>query len=210
MVTIAKELDNYTLEDIEQKLILVPEEASKAEGKLSFLLEDIAFSLGLRVNGFLVFPKPKYFQRFGISANGLKKIALSNMKDEATPFFKSVEDILKERFGAVFSSEDSMVPLYCLGYTKNREPVSYGAIALLSEDLLKSVADKFGEDFFIIPSSKHEILIIPASKLPGLPEELLEIVKTVNITEVEPTDKLTDSVYKYDTFLECIIKVNNP
>jgi hypothetical protein len=72
----------------------------------------------------------------------------------------------------------------------------HGAGVLCSEFLGK-IREKLQGDFFILPSSTHEILVLKDEFGPSA-IELLELVKTVNATEVAPCDKLTDSVYKYD------------
>ena len=60
---------------------------------------------------------------------------------------------------------------------------------------MDKAAERVGGDFFILPSSIHEILIVPDNgKM-----ELEAMVKEVNATQVAPADKLTDSVYHYDS-----------
>ena len=58
------------------------------------------------------------------------------------------------------------------------------------------LAQELGSDLYILPSSIHEILLLPVSA--GKPEELAEIVKEVNRTQVQPEERLSDSVYLYD------------
>ena len=55
-----------------------------------------------------------------------------------------------------------------------------------------------GGDFFILPSSIHECLIAPDNGEMKY-EDLQAMVKDVNATQVDPADKLTDSVYHYDS-----------
>ncbi len=59
-------------------------------------------------------------------------------------------------------------------------------------------AERAGGDFFILPSSIHEVLIVPDNGEMGL-KDLEAMVKEVNATQVAPADKLTDSVYHYDS-----------
>ena len=56
---------------------------------------------------------------------------------------------------------------------------------------------KAGGDFFILPSSIHEILIVPDNGKMHV-EDLQNMVKEVNMNEVDYIDQLTDSVYHYD------------
>lgn len=54
-----------------------------------------------------------------------------------------------------------------------------------------------GQSFFILPSSIHELLIIPDNGNFDL-KSLEHMVKEVNATTVDPADQLTDNVYHYD------------
>lgn len=53
-----------------------------------------------------------------------------------------------------------------------------------------------GKDFYILPSSLMEVLIIPSDILKV--SEMKEIVKTVNIEAVKKEDFLSDEVYVYN------------
>ena len=66
---------------------------------------------------------------------------------------------------------------------------------MLYDGLLCDFARKVGRNFYIIPSSIHEVILIP---------DTLDIhymkamVKEVNGTEVSPDEVLSDNVYRYD------------
>lgn len=51
-------------------------------------------------------------------------------------------------------------------------------------------------EIYILPSSRHEVLAIPAESAD--PNQLEEMVRTINEMEVAPQDRLSNSVYKYD------------
>ena len=64
------------------------------------------------------------------------------------------------------------------------------------KDVFKMIHEKMG-DYYILPSSIHEVLIVPATC--GLDrDELKEMVCTVNRDQVAPEDQLSDEVYFYD------------
>ncbi len=73
-----------------------------------------------------------------------------------------------------------------------------GASVIASRDFLREVHDKLGEDFYILPSSRHEVLALPVSKIPADTAELAAMVASVNATEVEPRDRLSNDVYYFD------------
>lgn len=71
-----------------------------------------------------------------------------------------------------------------------------GAAVILYENLLKACSLRMNGDFFILPSSLHEVILIPASDEMDA-EELREIVTEINRTEVDAVDVLSDTVYRY-------------
>ena len=78
-----------------------------------------------------------------------------------------------------------------------------GAIAMLYDGVLEKFAGEIGGDFYILPSSVHETLFIPA--LPSVEErELLEMVHGVNAGYVAPEEFLSDSVYCYHAGDGCV------
>ncbi len=74
----------------------------------------------------------------------------------------------------------------------------HGAGVLAYQDFMDKAAERAGGDFFILPSSIHEILIVPDNGKMNL-KDLEAMVREVNATQVAPADKLTDSVYHYDS-----------
>lgn len=70
-----------------------------------------------------------------------------------------------------------------------------GAVCMLYENGLCTIAQEFDSNLYILPSSTHEIIAIPTA---GELETLLDIVKLVNEEEVHPTERLSNSVYHYD------------
>ena len=73
----------------------------------------------------------------------------------------------------------------------------YGAIILLDTERLGQIAERIKGDFYIIPSSIHELIIMPASKWN---KETLEVALwEFNRTVIEPDIYLSDTVYFYDS-----------
>lgn len=71
-----------------------------------------------------------------------------------------------------------------------------GASCMLYEDTMKDFADRIGSDFIILPSSVHEVLLIPDSG--SLDYHMLRnMVRTVNINDVPKEDVLSDEIYIY-------------
>ncbi len=74
-----------------------------------------------------------------------------------------------------------------------------GASALFYPDVLEKIGEQAGQNFFILPSSIHETLIVPDDG--RFDYQMLEsMVKEINAAErVAPEDRLSDSVYHYDS-----------
>ena len=69
----------------------------------------------------------------------------------------------------------------------------YGAAAIYNKAILKQVADKYESDLYILPSSIHEILLLPTTY--GYKNEMDAMVKEVNETQVEPNEVLANHSY---------------
>lgn len=63
--------------------------------------------------------------------------------------------------------------------------------------LLRYIYGKIG-DYYIVPSSVYEQMIIPADKVDDI-DGVKQIIHQVNTTVVEPTDMLSDKLLKYNT-----------
>ena len=63
--------------------------------------------------------------------------------------------------------------------------------------VLRALADDLGENFYILPSSVHEILLLPDSGAEDA-RYLREMIREVNATQVEPEEVLSDNLYYFD------------
>ena len=74
-----------------------------------------------------------------------------------------------------------------------------GSSVILYKDIFKNFAKQIRDNLVILPSSTHELIIVPAT-LAGYTgiNHLKEMVKTVNATQVEPEEFLSDNVYFYN------------
>lgn len=83
------------------------------------------------------------------------------------------------------------MPIYIL---TNKSKIK-GASAILNRKVLKELADKYCTDKIIaMPSSIHEFLVIPYKEQYDI-DKLSEMVKEVNLTEVNPIEQLADKAY---------------
>lgn len=110
-----------------------------------------------------------------------------------------MDEILKAEGMEEFDYEESMVEpesnkvMYVLSNEKRIE----GAVCMIYPGLLRDFADKIGSSFYIIPSSVHEILLLP-SENPEDREELKSMIKEINDTQMEAGEILSYSLYWFD------------
>lgn len=87
--------------------------------------------------------------------------------------------------------EDSS-PFYVLS---NRSGIN-GAACILYRDVLKNFADSMEKDLIILPSSIHEVLLLPDDGDISY-EEMSRLVTHINQSEVPKEDRLSNQVYLY-------------
>lgn len=99
---------------------------------------------------------------------------------------ESIEDVLglnDDRLKSTF---------YVMSNTKRH----YGAASMLYDHVLSDFAERIGESFSIIPSSVHEVLLVPDSlSIPA--DELRDMLLDVNSSIVKEEERLSDNVYHY-------------
>lgn len=137
--------------------------------------------------------------QIGVTEDEIRSAAMSNLKKSTTS--KSLFDILAGvGFADLPTAEPETMPLYVLTTDKPR----YGSAAILDKDFLKALSNGImGGDFYILPSSVHEMIAVPATNELE-PSDLRKMVSTINKDVVEDQDVLTDSVYLYNKALDSI------
>ena len=82
-----------------------------------------------------------------------------------------------------------------------------GASAILYSGVADRVRELIGGDFYIIPSSVHEVLVLPKSEINDV-SGLIDLVVRVNQEEVAEDDRLSDSIYTYDFEAETLKRLS--
>ena len=72
-----------------------------------------------------------------------------------------------------------------------------GAAVILYPGVLEQIGESQKVDMFILPSSTHEVILVPDNGTMRL-EDLEDMVRSINAAEVAPQDRLSDTVYHYD------------
>lgn len=140
-----------------------------------------------------------HIEMWGVTEEDLWEAASINTPERKPGRIESMEDILAEML-AEQDNGDNEYPGNCMG----KSPVTmlvitntgrlYGAAVVLYSGMLKQAADRAGSDLFILPSSLHEVIAVPAMERKDA-ADLKEMVMAVNRTHLRPEELLSDNVY---------------
>ena len=119
-----------------------------------------------------------------------KKIFCDSIETSMKLFPPLIESI-KEALPLV--RDEDFKPFYVL--TNSRK--QYGAACVLYDNVLSDFADEIGESFYLIPSSVHEMLLIPESFNIDV-REMKQMLIEVNDSVLKPEEVLSDRVYFFD------------
>lgn len=131
--------------------------------------------------------------RYKVTKEELKEWAMANTPRLFPVSFHSMRHVLRE-----FSLRDQMAeeagqaPMYVLTNVK----MFLGASCLFYPKVLPSIRNALQADFYILPSSIHECIILPMSDA-YTKNELEKIVYEVNLTQVPEQEILSNYVYFY-------------
>lgn len=116
------------------------------------------------------------------------------------PFeLKSMEELIEDLVEPEERKLLKEIPMYVLS---NRDRV-FGAAGILYDRILSSAGARLEEDFYVLPSSVHEVILVPGH-VAGSEKELHTMVHEVNHTQVEPEEVLSENVYHYDRKKHCL------
>lgn len=117
----------------------------------------------------------------GITIEEIEKAALENLRRNIDIF--TLSEFLH------FSPVNGMDLLVVTNKSR-----MYGAAAMLFNGVLEDISKRMGSDIVVLPSSIHEVLIVPITSMVAY-DVLLNMVREVNLTEVSVEERLTDSIY---------------
>lgn len=135
----------------------------------------------------------KDIKRWNLSVEELYDIGLKNTITLFPPRIDKLENLLREFVPGSHSIPESSGKLFVL---TNDRGIN-GATYMVYKDIIREFAMEQKRDIFILPSSIHEVILLP--KEDGMDKtELMEIVKEANDFTVSKQDFLSENVYFYD------------
>lgn len=75
---------------------------------------------------------------------------------------------------------------------------SFGAAVILYEGCLEMIGEYLKDNFYVLPSSVHEVIIVTETESPWGRGGLSDMVAEINRTQVEAEEVLSDYAYYYD------------
>lgn len=134
---------------------------------------------------------------------GIGKYDLVKLADKNTPYLlesdlMSMEKLLLSMMLGedTVSDKSELLPPGNEMYVLSNKSKMNGASCLIYPGLLAKIADDLGRDFYVLPSSIHETILIPADKKMD-PAMLTNMVKEVNSSQLLPSEVLSDHAYFY-------------
>ena len=134
-------------------------------------------------------------QTYGISVEQLHMDALEVMTKKYPPYMRNLVHVMRAMMADVpFMTPDEISPLWVASIDRESD----GAVAILYPGFLDQAAEELGGNFFVLPSSVHETLFVADNGRVSL-EELEEMVRSANEVVVPLEERLSNTVFHYDS-----------
>lgn len=148
------------------------------------------------VMGTLIITK-EHLKLLEITEEELHQAAKSNCERFQPIRVRCMEDILYDlsrKIGVeVYGAKECQPFLFVMTNTKGM----FGATALVFTDELEHFAKRIKSSYYILPSSVHEVILMPACK-EFCKEYFTNMVREINATHVDATEVLSDNIYFYN------------
>lgn len=148
--------------------------------------------------------KNEHLKMWNVDAKEMFRQARANTQPVNTPILQSMDEMLLSIFneeGHATNLLDENVDFglrsHDMLYALTNVEKQYGASMITQPEVLNKLEQLFPEGFYVLPSSVHEVLIVPDNGEME-PKMLGEMVREVNKNEVERQEVLSDRVYSYD------------
>lgn len=138
-------------------------------------------------------------ETMGLTEEQLFHHAVENTREFFPPKIMRMEEVIMEMMDRDFAEAMGLCeerdPRDTLWVLTNESGVN-GAVCMLYEDNLQKIANRVGTDMYILPSSKHETILVSVEM--GDAQSLADMVNEINMSQVELCDRLSNNVYHYD------------
>lgn len=157
----------------------------------------IEITVDKKTTGFITVHN-KFMEVWGRDLEELHVLAWENTKRSNPSTLRSMNEVLKDMLDTeeVVLSEDIEPQLFVLSSANNVN----GAVYMADMQELAQIANQLEKDFVLLPSSRHEVIIVPMEEVfeDCIFDKFKSMVREVNETELEPEDYLSDNVYFFN------------
>lgn len=132
---------------------------------------------------------------WGVSGEKVLDDSIANTLREEHPSITGMYDMLMRlNPGLVQGTGDEIKN--CPMYVMTTDGCN-GAVSMIYEDRLRDFCNSINSDIYVIPSSINEVIIVPYEE--DTSERMLnDMIKEINLTQLEPVDVLSDHVYYFE------------
>lgn len=151
------------------------------------------------------------FENLDISKDELHKVAIENTEKYDEVILLSMKDVVARMIGAndsdtnLLKDKNQNVEDEKMFILTNRNKTN-GAITMLYKDVIRDVADRLNRDIFIIPSSIHEVIVVPKKDELNDRDRLTSMLRDVNSNSIEDNEVLSNDLFEY-TRADDVLKV---
>ena len=135
---------------------------------------------------------------WGVNEAEVRELAIKNTPVLLPSNICSMKEML-DGMGVKADGLTDEIPMYILS---NRDRVN-GAASMAYEGVVGRFAGDLGSDLYILPSSIHELIIVPAGEEMD-PRRLVQMIREVNDTQVSREEVLSYSLYQYSREREAL------
>lgn len=135
--------------------------------------------------------RDEHLKLWNVTKEEVFKEAEKNVKKLLPAKLSCMKDVLASMIGLEEESEEDFM------YVMSNEENSFGAVCIFYDGVLEMVYHTIRENFYIIPSSVHEVIILAESMAPKK-KEIEDTIRDINETQVEDEEVLSDHVYYYN------------
>lgn len=147
----------------------------------------------------------KHMEIWGIDKEELFDNAKRNSLEKSPAIIKSMNEVIRDMYingiAGEIADDDEIYAMLDSSesylYVFTNETKHNGAITMTYENVIRDFANEKESNVYILPSSIHELILVPAEGVMST-SELRDMVQSVNQSELDEVEVLSDNVYYYD------------
>lgn len=156
-----------------------------------------------KIGNGIIMVRNEHLKLWGADGDTVIEIAKKNTHDHDGFNLRHIIDVLSSLGNPGFASSITDREEFPM-YVATNKKMTNGAAVLVMKDKLKEFAETIGSDYYIIPSSVNELILL-AEEGKGNVYDIDEMIRQVNATQLEPDDVLSDHAYLYSRKDEVLI-----